>query len=111
MRDLSMRHIRAALGGHAHRRIPAEGMMKKAAVAAIVRERNAELELLFIRRAEHPQDPWSGHMAFPGGRVDHDDPDALAAAVRETREELGLDLGVHGEKLGELSHLVAMAHG
>jgi 8-oxo-dGTP pyrophosphatase MutT (NUDIX family) len=73
-----------------------------AAVAAVLRERSAGLELLFIRRAEHPRDPWSGHMAWPGGHIDDDDADALAAAVRETREELQLDLERDGELLGAL---------
>jgi 8-oxo-dGTP pyrophosphatase MutT (NUDIX family) len=107
--------IRRRLSAYAHKRIPAEGVMKQAAVAAVLRERESDgvriPELLFIRRAEHPKDPWSGHMAFPGGRVDRDDTDALAAAIRETREELALDLIAHGARIGELSHLIAMAHG
>ena len=63
-----------------------------AAVAVVLREAGGAVELLFIVRAEHPRDPWSGHVAFPGGRVDAADADALATAVRETREELALDL-------------------
>ena len=41
----------------------------RAAVAAIVRVHDQQPEILFIHRAEHPLDPWSGHMAFPGGRM------------------------------------------
>ena len=48
--------------------------------------------LLLIRRAERAGDPWSGHMALPGGRQDADEPDLLTTAVRETAEEVGLAL-------------------
>jgi len=85
-----------ALVGHSPRLQDAD---RHAAVAVVARED----ALLFIRRAEHPLDPWSGHMAFPGGMVDPGDADPLAAALRETREELGLDLATGGELLGRLS--------
>lgn len=49
-------------------------------------------ELLFIKRAGRPGDRWSGHTALPGGMRDPEDADDLAAAIRETREEIGLDL-------------------
>ncbi|MEN0060867.1 MAG: CoA pyrophosphatase [Myxococcota bacterium] len=61
----------------------------RAAVAAIV---DARGDLLLMRRAEHPDDPWSGHLSFPGGRVEPSDVDSLAAAIRETSEEIGFDL-------------------
>ncbi|MFZ5624572.1 MAG: NUDIX hydrolase [Gemmatimonadota bacterium] len=48
--------------------------------------------VLLIRRVEREGDPWSGHIALPGGRKDPRDPDLLATAVRETLEEVGLDL-------------------
>jgi len=47
--------------------------------------------LLFIRRAEHEHDRHSGEVAFPGGRAEADDPDPVATALRESREEIGLD--------------------
>lgn len=76
---------------------------RRAAVAVVGRSSEEGDELLFIRRAEHPLDPWSGHMAFPGGMVDPGDADALAAARRETREELSLDLDGTASLLGRLS--------
>ncbi len=75
----------------------------RAAVATILREPEpGRPEVLLIRRAEHPQDPWSGHMAFPGGRLDPTDPSLEHTAVRETVEELGLDLSAHGELVARL---------
>jgi 8-oxo-dGTP pyrophosphatase MutT (NUDIX family) len=68
---------------------------KKAAVAILLRrspEGRDGLDILFIERAAHERDPWSGHMAFPGGRVDPSDASPLAAAVRETQEEIGVTL-------------------
>lgn len=79
--------------------------VRKAAVAAVLREAPAGVELLFIRRAEHPRDPWSGQMGLPGGRVDPGDASPLAAALRETREEIGLDLESGGRPLGRLSEV------
>ena len=76
---------------------------RHAAVAAILRPGWEQgPEVMLIRRAERPSDPWSGHMAFPGGRHEEDDPDLRATAVRETLEEIGLDLDAHGELLGRL---------
>jgi 8-oxo-dGTP pyrophosphatase MutT (NUDIX family) len=48
--------------------------------------------LLLIRRAEREGDPWSGHLALPGGRFDAGDVDLLATAIRETEEETGVRL-------------------
>ncbi len=84
---------------------------KWAAVAMLLREGVAGPELFFIRRAEHPQDPWSGHMAFPGGRQDAGDATLLQTAMRETREEVGLDLSIEAEHIGQLDDLQAIARG
>lgn len=48
--------------------------------------------VLLIRRAERTGDPWSGHMALPGGRQDPSEPDLVTTAIRETQEEVGLVL-------------------
>lgn len=87
----------------------AEGQATRAAVALVLREGPEGLELLFIRRADHPQDPWSGQMAFPGGRAEPGDDGLLDTAIRETREEIGLDLSRDAELLGVLDELRAMA--
>lgn len=76
---------------------------KLAAVAAILRVRD-EAELLFIKRAEWKKDPWSGHIAFPGGRQELNDASLEVTAMRETREEIDVDLG-RGALLGQLDDL------
>lgn len=81
---------------------------ERAAVAAILRPGPDAGEILFIRRAEREGDPWSGHMAFPGGRKDPSDASARETAVRETLEELGLDLNAHGELVTRLPGVQAM---
>lgn len=65
---------------------------KHASVALILRNGSQGPEVLFIRRAEHEGDPWSGDVAFPGGRVEKKDENPRKAAERETLEEIGLDL-------------------
>ena len=83
----------------------------RAAVAIVVRESAEGTQVLLIRRAEHPGDPWSGHMGFPGGREDPEDDSLLATAIRETFEELALDLRQVGRLLGQLAPLPAVARG
>ena len=63
-----------------------------AAVAAVFRKTGSGAEVLFIHRTEREGDPWSGHVGFPGGRVDENDADCRTTAERETLEELNLDL-------------------
>ena len=83
----------------------------RAAVAIVIRDGGDSPQVLLIRRAEDPHDAWSGHMAFPGGRAEPQDEDPLATAIRETFEELALDLRQAGRFLGQLAPLPAMAHG
>ncbi len=74
----------------------------QAAVSLILRLNTDQLELLVIKRAERIGDPWSGHLALPGGRASLSDPNLLATAARETWEEIGIDLAREGRFLGRL---------
>ncbi len=72
---------------------PSKEAARTAAVAMVLSEQADQgLSALFIQRAEHPADPWSGQMAFPGGRFEPYDKSLDAAARRETLEEVGLEL-------------------
>ena len=75
-------------------------------VLLVQRERT---NLLLIRRSDRG-DPWSNHIAFPGGHVDQADASVLEAAYRETLEEVGIDRGAI-ELLGDLGHFQTMTGG
>ena len=63
-----------------------------AAIAMLLTETDDVLKVLLVKRATREADPWSGHIAFPGGRRDHGDLNLKATACRETWEETGIDL-------------------
>lgn len=80
--------------------------VRRAAVALILRTAGSgALELLFIKRSEYAGDPWSGQVAFPGGRQEPLDETLRETAVRETCEEVGVDLARDGMILGMLDEL------
>ncbi|PAV26542.1 ADP-ribose pyrophosphatase YjhB (NUDIX family) [Tamilnaduibacter salinus] len=92
-------------------KIPLRRYLARASVALIHRTNSSgEQELLFIQRAVRDGDPWSGDMAFPGGRMEAQDRNPQRTAERETLEETGLDLASHGELEGRLAELVTREH-
>ena len=103
-------HIRDRLSRHSPAPVDIDPPMR-AAVALLLQPRPDDIYVLFIHRAHHPHDPWSGHMAFPGGRHEPEDPDLLVTIQRETHEEIGISLDEHGEYLGRLAEVQAMARG
>jgi 8-oxo-dGTP pyrophosphatase MutT (NUDIX family) len=78
---------------------------RRAAVTLLLRPGTHGLELCFIRRAERTGDPWSGHVAFPGGREEAGDASLEHTALRETIEETGVDVRAGGRILGALDDL------
>ncbi|MBI5594837.1 MAG: CoA pyrophosphatase [Elusimicrobia bacterium] len=77
---------------------------RQAAVSLVLVPGPRGLEGLFIRRARHPRDPWSGQIGLPGGRREASDRALFHTAVRETAEETGVGLG-REHLLGELDDL------
>lgn len=78
--------------------------IRHAAVSIILS--GPEQEVLFIRRAERPDDPWSGQIGLPGGRQEPSDDSLLQTAIRETREEVALRLQPE-DCLGQLPRIQA----
>ena len=76
----------------------------QAAVSLVIRSA-VSLDLLLVKRAHFDRDPWSGHMALPGGRRDPKDIDLQHTAIRETMEETALELGEGSQYLGRLKAL------
>ncbi|MEM1113417.1 MAG: CoA pyrophosphatase [Pseudomonadota bacterium] len=99
--------IEDRLAEHRPQRKRLRQLRKRAAVAMVLQVREGELHILMIKRAERDGDPWSGHMAFPGGRLEPEDPSGFEAARRETREEIGLDLIDEDPCIGRLSEISA----
>lgn len=80
--------------------------VRRAAILLALRARaDGEPELLMIKRADAEGDPWSGHIACPGGRMEPGDHDLAVTAVRETLEETGVDIARDGRLLGHLDDL------
>ena len=96
--------VRAALARHVPQTTRFEAHPDRAAVALVLAGDESNLQMCFIRRATRAGDPWSGQMAFPGGRVSAGDQSARGMAERETFEEVGLVLG-DSDWIGTLSEL------
>ena len=102
--------VRRCLAGSYPRRIKEIGTDEAAVAAVLVGSGTNSPDLLLIKRARRDDDPWSGHMAFPGGRRDAADTGLVETACRETLEETGVVLR-HEWVLGGLDDIRPMGPG
>lgn len=108
---LHIEKIRESVRNHAPERREIKSSTRRAAVAVVLRPNDDDTEALFILRAIKEGDPWSGHMAFPGGHQDETDYSLREAAERETMEEIGLDLVEYASYIGEIDWVQANPRG
>lgn len=102
----TLRRLTRALAGRPGALAPDDGDPTRAAVAVVLRRADGDqIELLLIKRSEREGDPWSGHIALPGGRHDPVDATLQDTALRETIEETGIDIARDGRVLGTLDEL------
>lgn len=133
----SLRTVLRSIHALPYPEVTAEGTEKRASVALIIRispshqnwpgpdpaqpesiddffsrdwVRHGDPEVLFIKRASRKGDRWTSHIALPGGRRDPEDEDDRAAAVRETSEEVGLDLAKYATYCGNLPQRIVTVH-
>jgi 8-oxo-dGTP pyrophosphatase MutT (NUDIX family) len=107
--DLSLSKFETNL---AARRIPTSPRLlnkKRAAVAAVLRFDRGAPDVLLMTRATRRDDRWSGQVCFPGGKEAKGDRSLVDTAMRETREELGIDLESSGRMIGRLNNVRALA--
>jgi 8-oxo-dGTP pyrophosphatase MutT (NUDIX family) len=113
---VSIDSIAQSLGRYQPRRIPGRQWVARCGVVLLLadhdsRGRKIAPTLLMMQRAQRTGDPWSGHVSFPGGRVDASDASTRGAALRELQEETGFDASLGLEPIGRLSDRVTREHG
>ncbi len=108
---ISLETIRHALRDRSPMEHELNPTTRRAAVSVVLKEEADHTEALFILRAKHEGDPWSGHMAFPGGHHEPQDETLRHTAERETLEEIGLDLTATSRFIGAIDPVRANPRG
>jgi 8-oxo-dGTP pyrophosphatase MutT (NUDIX family) len=98
----TIKKLETLLTQRSSNKITREGDYVHAAIMMILKQSDPGYSLLFIKRPDNDRDPFSGHMAFPGGRMELDDNSKLDTAVRETLEEVGININRSARVLGAL---------
>jgi 8-oxo-dGTP pyrophosphatase MutT (NUDIX family) len=115
-KPLSIDAIAEQLASYKPRRLPGRQWVARCGVVLLMAEHDRRGRpippvLLMMQRAQRTGDPWSGHVAFPGGRVDPSDASTRAAALRELTEETGFDASLGLDPVGRLSDRLTREHG
>lgn len=105
----SFERLSSSLDSYAAWQLPFGHRAIQSAVVIGLRETSNGLEFLMLKRAKRKGDPWSGDMAFPGGKMSHSDENYLATALRETHEETGVLLSEE-MVIGQLSDVFTRNH-
>lgn len=99
----TIERLERALREHPPVRLEPGDEFRRAAVALMLRGApTGDVELMLIKRATYEGDPWSGHIALPGGRQEPSDASLADTVIRETWEEIGVDLSRDGCLIGSL---------
>jgi 8-oxo-dGTP pyrophosphatase MutT (NUDIX family) len=107
--ELTLEKFEQRLATHAP--TPSPEVTTRAAVAILLRFQREAPDVLLMRRAERDGDRWSGHVSFPGGLWHPEDGDLVGTALRETREEVGIELSTSARLLGRLDSMHARSRG
>lgn len=107
---LSVQRFEHRLSEHLPENIEGPGL-RRSAVAILLRYERPAPDILLMKRAEREGDRWSGQISLPGGRESDRDRDLRATAMRETHEEVGIDLEATARPIGRLDTIQARAHG
>lgn len=102
MRAETIKKLEALLNERDAEQISMDGDHVHAAVMIILKYDDDGFSMLFIKRPDNANDPFSGHIAFPGGKLREEDGTKLDAAIRETLEEVGVNIQAAGRVLGSL---------
>ena len=92
MTRITVSRLTRRMAAHTPRAADTAGRIQAAVAIVLAPDVNGHLDVLFIKRAESDDDPWSGQMGLPGGRREDEDPDLLTTARRETLEETGIEI-------------------
>lgn len=108
--DLSRAHVERQIQAFEPNSMRRVGS-RRSAVACILRYQRPVPDVLLMKRAERAGDRWSGQVSFPGGREEDTDPALRVTAIRETFEEVGVNLDSHSRFIGRLDTIRARARG